>query len=82
LAIFLSIVADGLASALTIIKSYHFPETENIYAYLGSGIAALITIATIRFWRFELIAFPFYIFVVCLILVVLIRFKIGKRFAS
>lgn len=38
LAIFFSILADGIAAIPTVIKSYHKPETENPNVFLGSGI--------------------------------------------
>jgi hypothetical protein len=82
LAIFFSIIADGLAAVPTIIKSFNYPETENSNAYLGSAIAALITILTVKEWRFEQFAFPIYILVVCVLIFILIKFKPGKRLAK
>lgn len=82
LAIFFSIIADALAAVPTIIKSYQQPETENSTAFLGSGISALITLLTIRIWKFEQYAFPAYLLIVCIIIYVLIKFKLGRKITS
>jgi hypothetical protein len=79
LAIFFSIIADAIAAIPTVIKSYRQPETENANVFLGSGIAALITLLTIKLWRFEQYAFPAYIFILCVGIYLLIKFKLGKR---
>lgn len=79
LAIFFSIIADGLAALPTVIKSYREPETENANIYLGSGLAALITLLTIQIWKFEQYAFPAYIFIICAIIYIFIKFEFGKK---
>lgn len=79
LAILFSILADGLAAVPTIIKSYQAPETENYHAFLLSGIGAAITLLTIKQWNFANSAFSIYIFIVCFLLFLLIKFKIGKK---
>ena len=81
-AILFSILSDGLAGIPPIVKSYHFPETENYYGYLAPAISALITLATISVWNFAHYGFPIYIFFICTLLFVLIKFKVGKNFAS
>jgi hypothetical protein len=58
------------------------PETENPNLYLGSSIAALITLLTIKTWHFEQFAFPAYIFGGGAILFVLIKFELGKKRAK
>jgi hypothetical protein len=79
LAIFFGILADAIAAIPTVIKSFQEPETENANLFLGSGIAALITLLTIKAWNFEQFAFPTYIFGIDAILFVLIKFKLGKK---
>lgn len=85
LAIFFGIMADGLAAVPTIVKSYKAPQTENYQAFFYAGINALITMATLKTWDFATAGFPIYIFSICLILFLLIKFKLGakiqKRFA-
>lgn len=63
-AIIFSVLADGLAAAPTIIKSYRHPDTESAIAYLSSGTSGVITLLTIRTWTFALVAFPIYL-VIC-----------------
>lgn len=81
-AILFSIFAGGIAGIPTVIKSFRFPETESYNVFLGGGIAALITLLAIDIWNFEYYAFPLYIFLICLLLFVLIKFKIGKRLSK
>lgn len=78
IAIIFSIVADGLAALPTLVKSWKVPETENYFPYLASSISAAITLLTIKSWSFAEYSFPLYIFVAMLLLVILIKFKIGK----
>lgn len=79
LAILLSILSDGLAGIPTIVKSYKAPETENYKAYLGAGLAAVVTLLTIKHWDFAHFGFPLYILIFNLITFPLIKFKLGKK---
>lgn len=78
-ALIFSLMADGLASLPTIVKSYKYPETENPWAYLGSLIAAVLTLLTITNWNFAHWGFPIQTVVINLVMFILIRFKWGKR---
>jgi len=77
LAILFSILADGLAAIPTIVKSYYKPESESGTAFLLSMISAILTLLTIKDWTFAHWGFPLYIFLICLILYLLINFKLG-----
>ncbi len=77
LAILFSILADGLASIPTVVKSYHQPETESSLIFLFGMINAGITLLTIKDWTFAHWGFPAYIFLICVILYSLIKFKLG-----
>jgi hypothetical protein len=79
IAIFFSILADGLASIPTVIKSYTNPESESANAFFLSFINASLTILTIKTWTFAHWGFPIYILLIDAILFVLIKFKIGVR---
>lgn len=79
IAILFAILADGLAAIPTLVKSYQAPETENYKVFLLAMIAALITLLTIKQWDFAHFAFPLYIFSICFIFVLLIKFKLGKK---
>jgi hypothetical protein len=78
-AIFFSIIADGLAAIPTIVKSYYEPETENDLVYLLGIVNAGIGVLAISTWNFEHYGFPLYLLLVNTILTLLIRYKIGKR---
>ncbi|MDO8576818.1 MAG: hypothetical protein Q7R82_00595 [Candidatus Daviesbacteria bacterium] len=78
-AILLAVVSDGLASVPTIVKSYKAPETENYQAYLLNGLGAIVILFTIKQWEFAYSAFPVYILLLNLILVPLVKFKLGKK---
>ncbi len=86
IAIFFSILADGFAAIPTIVKSYFKPESENSLVYLFSMINAGIALLTIKIWNFAHWGFPIYIFILCAIIYILIKFKLGfvlqKKFKS
>ncbi len=82
IAILFAILADGLASIPTIIKSYKNPETESSTLFLLSLINATITLLTIKTWTFAHWGFPVYIFVIDAIIYSLIRFVIGKHISK
>lgn len=79
-AIFFAILADGIAAIPTFVKSYYYPETENYQVFLFAGIGAVITMFTIKEWNFAHYAFPIYILSICSIFVLLIKFKLGRKF--
>lgn len=78
-AIFFSIVADGLAALPTIVKAYRYPETEIGWMWLSAAINGLLTLLTIVDWTFAHYGFPLNIILVDLIIYVLVQFKLGKR---
>lgn len=82
LAIGLSILADALAGVPTVVKSFKFPETENYHVFVGGTLSAAITLLTIDTWDFAYWGFPVYILSICLLLIVLIKFQIGKKFSK
>lgn len=82
IAIFFSIVADGLALLPTLIKGWKEPETENYVVFMNGAISAVITILAIKVYDFQHLAFPVYIFIACFTMFVIIRFKIGKKFSK
>jgi hypothetical protein len=80
IAILFSIIADTLASIPTVVKSYREPETESHYVFRNGALSAAITILTIKNWTFANYGFPAYILSICLLLYILIRFKLGEKF--
>lgn len=78
IAIIFSIIADAMAGLPTIIKSYKYPETENVWAFVTDAISAGVTLLTITTWDFPHVAFPLYILIVSIIISSCIQFKFGK----
>jgi len=76
-AILFAIVADGLAAIPTIKKAYREPETESSLAFGLCTLSALIIMLTVDEWTIEEFSFPVYILLVCILLFVLIRFRLG-----
>jgi hypothetical protein len=81
-AIIFSIVADGLAALPTIVKSYHFPETENSSLFFFGVINSVIAILALTTWNFESFGFPLYLIFINLFIAVLIQFKLGLRLSK
>jgi hypothetical protein len=79
-AIFFSIVADGLALLPTLVKSVNFPESESYLVFMNGAISAAITLLAVDIYDFKHLGFPIYIFATCVLLFVLIKFKLGVRF--
>ncbi len=77
-AILFSIIADAFAGIPTIIKTFYKPETEDALAYFFPILGAGITLLTLNNWSFAYSAFPIYVLIICTILFVLTRFKLGR----
>lgn len=82
LAIVFTILADLFAGIPTIIKSYKEPKTESYLVFLFGAISAAITLLTIKNWSLANYGFPTYIFAICLLLFILIKFKVGLKIAK
>ncbi len=63
-AIILSIIADALAAAPTLVKAWHQPETEKIGPYLAGFISQLTALAAFKLFSLSEIAFPIYLLIV------------------
>jgi hypothetical protein len=80
-AIFFSIMADGLAAVPTIVKSYKYPNTENATIYIFGIVNALLGILTITMWDFQNWGFPVYLLFVDGIIAFLVKSKVGVKIA-
>jgi hypothetical protein len=78
-AIFFSIVADGLAALPTLVKAYKHPETELAWPWLATCFGVVLTLLTLMNWTFANSGFIMYIFIVNLMIFSLVQFKGGKR---
>jgi hypothetical protein len=79
IAILFSIISDGFGSLPTIVKSWKNPRSESPGVFFFSMLQGLITVLTLKTFTFENLAFPLYIFLICLVMFVLIRFPLGRK---
>ena len=78
-AIFFSIVADGLAAVPTIIKAYAYPETEIAWPWLATSLGVILTLLTLTSITFANSGFIIYIFIADTLIFLLVQFKLGKK---
>ena len=78
-AIFFSIVADGLAALPTLVKAYKYPETEIAWPWLATCFGVVLTLLTLKEWTFANSGFIVYIFIVDLMIFGCVQFNLGKR---
>ena len=79
-AIFFSIVADGLAALPTLVKAYKYPETEIALPWLATCIGVTLTLLTLGEWTFANSGFIIYIFIVNLMIFICVQFKFENMF--
>ena len=79
IAIFFSIMADALASYLTIYKSYKKPESESHLVFTLGIINAAIGLLIIKEWNFQNYAFNLYILIDDILIATLITTKVGSK---
>jgi hypothetical protein len=78
-AIFFSIVADGLAALPTLVKAYKYPETELAWPWLATCVGVTLTLLTLKEWTFANSGFILYILFVDFLIYCCVQFKVGKR---
>ena len=81
IAIFFSIMADGLAAVPTIVKSYKYPDTELAWPWIATVFGVVLTLLTIKDWSFANSGFIIYILIVDTLIYSLVQFRIGERLA-
>ncbi|MDD3101828.1 MAG: hypothetical protein PHE59_01630 [Patescibacteria group bacterium] len=69
IAIIFAIASDGFAGIPTLVKSWKYPETETVTAYITGLFNALTSFAAIKIWNFSSCAFPVYLVVLCISLI-------------
>jgi len=74
-AIFFSIMADGLAALPTIVKAFQFPETENPWIWLSGVLGVVITLFTLDHLSFANSGFIIYILLVNAVIFSLVKFR-------
>lgn len=78
-AIVFSIVADFLASLLTLAKSYREPESESYVAFALGTVSGIFALLVTKDWSFQNYAFNLYVTTINAILSLLIYFKLGPK---
>jgi len=78
-AIFFSIVADGLAAVPTLVKAYKYPDTEMAWPWLATVFGVVLTLLTLSEWTFANSAFIVYILIVNTMIFSLVQFRIGEK---
>lgn len=81
-AIFFSILSDGLAAVPTIVKSYKFPDTELAWPWAATAFGVMLTLLTIKEWTFANSAFIIYLFIVTLAIFLLVQFRVGEKISK
>lgn len=79
IAIFFSILADGLASLPTILKAYKYPKTEVAWPWLTSTVSGVLTLLTISHWTFENYGFPLYYTIAMFSIYFFAQTKVGEK---
>lgn len=79
-AILFSIIADTLALLPTLKKAWQDPESESSLVFFNGALSALITLFTLQSFGFTNSGFTIYIFFACVVMFVVIKFKLGVRY--
>ena len=77
-AIFFSILADGLAAVPTIVKAYNYPDTELAWPWIATSFGVFLTILTLKELSFANSGFIIYILIVNVVIFSLAQFRIGE----
>lgn len=78
-AIFFSIVADGLAAIPTIVKACKYPDTEIAWPWIATSFGVILTLLTLSTFTFANSGFIFYILVVDTLIFALVQFRLGEK---
>lgn len=79
IAIFFSIVADGLAAVPTIVKAYKYPDTEMAWPWIATSFGVVLTLLTLTSLTFANSGFIIYILLVDTLIFGLVQFRIGEK---
>jgi hypothetical protein len=82
IAIFFSIVADGLAAIPTIVKAYNYPDTEIAWPWIATVFGVILTLLTLSTFTFANSGFILYILVVNMLIYILVKFRLGEKLQS
>lgn len=74
-AIFFAVASDAFAAIPTLIKSWKYPETENMDTYTGGLLNAMTSFFAMKTWWLVELFFPIYLIVMNLFFIVLIKWR-------
>jgi hypothetical protein len=77
IALYLVILIDGMGGALTVVKTYHHPESETISAWILCGLGGLCAFLSVGTFDIFLLSYPFYIMLINFLVVLAIF--LGKK---
>lgn len=72
---FLAVISDFLAAIPTIIKSWTYPSSENIYFYFGGLLTSIVSFTGINFTEITNFIFPIYLVMLNLTIVLIISIR-------
>jgi hypothetical protein len=78
-AIFFSIVADGLAAIPTLVKAYKYPDTEMAWPWMATVVGVVLTLLTLSTFTFANCGFILYILAVNTLIYIFVQFRIGEK---
>jgi hypothetical protein len=81
-AIFFSIVADGLAAIPTLVKAYKYPDTEIAWPWIATVLGVILTLLTLSTLTFANSGFILYILLVNTVIFSLVQFRLGEKLQS
>jgi hypothetical protein len=81
-AIFFSIVADGLAAVPTIMKAYKYPDTEIAWPWIATVFGVILTLLTLSTFTFANSGFILYILIENILIYSLVQFRLGEKLQS
>lgn len=81
IAVSLSILSDFAAFIPTYKKAYTHPQSESSKIFLFNAIGTGITLLSLQKWTFAAYAFPLYVMVACMVIVLLLQLKLKSKFS-
>jgi hypothetical protein len=82
IAIIFAILADFCFGLPTIIKAFKNPKSETYFVWLASTVSGLLSLFAIKQYTFSEIAYPLYLFIFDIIVLLLVLKIIKKRLKS
>lgn len=79
-ALFIIIFIDGIGGVLTMLKSYEHPKTETMLTYTLTSISGFFGCVAVGKLNFILLAFPLYVCLISLSIVIAIRLGLRRSF--